>query len=231
MFSFRKMAAFGLLWLTFAAVAFSAPIAVNMNITAWDYPILNGGRFQMSLDGSPSFSVFCDDYQNIISQFNTSFSAWESDAADLSKTRFGTLAPSGFSYNPPALTAIQRYTMAAWLTTQFTFPTSGGNPAPTDADKGVQTAIWTLLSQTGASPSVVPNQATLDLWLGNALAHKDDAVIRSAMRIVTTQDVAVARDRFHSGQQEYIFLTPEPTPYLMIGSGLLALALRRRRSA
>jgi hypothetical protein len=231
MSSIRRIPALGLLWLTFAAAAFSAPVAVNVSITAWDYPILSGGRFQMSLDGSPSFSVICNDYQNNISQFNSQFPAWLSDSTDLSKARFGTLDPSGFNYNPPALTAVERYTAAAWLTTQFTFALNNGNPAPTPNDIAIQTAMWTLLSQTGAAPAVQPDQATLDQWLNSALQHKDDSEIRSMLRVVTSQDVALADDRFHSGQQEYIFLTPEPTTYLMIGTGLIALALRRRRSA
>ena len=239
----RRIPLLGLLWLALGSLCLAAPISIDFSLTGYDYPIANGGRFQGAIDGGPTLNVFCVDFQNSISGFTT-FSAFLSDASDLTKTRFGTTASNGFSYPaapPPTLTALDRYTLAAWLTTQYTFPFNGQTPAPTSDDVAIQTAIWVLLAQTGASPAINPDQATVDTWLANALNFKNNnpagfAGIQASMRIVTSADVVNATNRYLSGQQEFIYVSggsgdvvPEPATLALLGVSLIGIAILRRR--
>ncbi len=234
---YTKLSAFALLWLVFAGMAFAAPIQVNFTKVGHDYSIDGGGRFQGQVNSGPVFDLFCIDYQNSINQ--TSYNAYLSDSTDLSKTRYGTT--SSFAYNPGSgtLTASDRYVLAAWLITQYTFPFSGGSPAPTTDDFAIQNAIWTLLAQTGAPAVPEPGLSGIATWINNAINFKNTNsagfnTIKSNLRVLTSTDVAGSDTRYKSGQQEFLWVTnpvPEPSTYLMFGAGLMALGLIRKRRA
>ena len=211
MFRSSRLVTIALLCCLFAAAGIASPIYVQFSITDPIYQILDGGRFTGHIDTGSGFGdgfpVFCNDYQNILSR--GVYEALLSDITDLSETRFGTTPASGFSYqvNNLPLTAADRYTMAAWLTTQYTYPAT-----PTLDDVAIQTAVWTLLAQTGA-PAVqtTADPATVQYWLNAAVQVKTNNTalfntIAQDLRIVTSADVPTAGNRYLSGQQEFVYV-------------------------
>lgn len=221
---------------SFAATSFAAPVFVQFSVTSPIYNILGGGEFTGHINGGSAISIFCDDYQN--TTHTNPYAAYISDSTNYQlDTRFGATASTNFAFLANAgITALDRYTMAGWLTTKYTFPTT-----PTADDLAIQTAIWTLLAQNGAPSKPNPGGNTVDqtkvnYWLTQATTLKTTnlamfTTIQSELRIVTSADVAGAGNRYLSGQQEYLYLTPEPTTIVLAGCGLAALAFLRKRRA
>ena len=243
---FSKAAVGGLLWLTFSA---TAAFGGTLNITAFTENVLDGGQFLANL-GSPtqSFYVYCVDFQNQemspepvnISTPNTSTADTSPNFDGLANTRYGAVPTSSFTYDGSgagALNSAQRYIMAAWLTTQYTFPSG----AVTLSDDEIQNAIWTLLNTTGSTSGFPFGDASgTGAYLTQAYSFvtttPTSALLQfeSEIRIFTsTNTVAYSGCDWSpvSGNQEMIAVmsTPEPATLAMMGAGLLALGLLRKR--
>jgi hypothetical protein len=227
----HKYGALAVLWLAFAGMSFAAPVLTWTQT----FNVYGGGEFMGSLDGAPAIPMFCVDFNNYAIQ---GAMVNIDTAANISDTRFGTTTDTTTfaTFSNLGITALQRYVMAAWLTTQFNIP--NGNMDPDNV--GIQSAIWNLLNVTGSGVApVVGNEST---WINNAknwLTNPADAIavstITSELRIYT--DVRVAglsipqRYGPDTDGQEFIGLTPTPEPvtYLLLGSGMLLMAGIGRR--
>ena len=243
---FSKAAVGGLLWLTFSA---TAAFGSTLNITSFTENVLDGGQFLANL-GNPaqSFYVYCVDFQNDetspetvnISTPNTSTADTGPNFDGLANTRYGAVPTSAFTYDgtgPNALNSAQRYVMAAWLTTQYSFPS--GNV--TTADDEIQNAIWTLLNTTGSTAGFPYGDV---LGTGTYLTQAYTFVtttptaallqFESEIRVFTSTNTVTYNGTGWSpvsGNQEMITVmaTPEPATLAMMGAGLLALGLFRKR--
>lgn len=225
---FRHIGAFALLWLTFSAAAFGSSI---LNIQSRPFPVNDGGGFTATLNGGSPFEIFCVDFQNFIAGPPDSYSVnvSRSQSEILANSRFDSTAVAGFldpTVNGVSLTAYDRYVLAGWLISQYNQP----NGQDTN-NLGIQSAIWTLLAQTGSAP---PNLGNRDTWLNKAAAIKGTTTYNTiASDIVVLTDVSVAGaaipGRYNTGKQEMMYLTPEPATFGLIGTSLILAALARRK--
>jgi hypothetical protein len=228
---FSKAAVGGLLWLSFSAFAFGD----NLVITAQTESVLDGGQFSAYLTSDPAQTllIYCVDFQNYASG-NTAVNISipnVSNPSSVADTRYGDTPTSAFSfYNsaPTAISAVERYVLAAYLTTQYTF-TSG----VTTADDEIQNAIWTLLDTDGTSGFPGGDALGTGTYIAQALnwftAAQTNATLasfESDIRIFTSTNTT----SYTNGSQEMITVTPEPATLAMFGIGLLAIGIYRKRS-
>ena len=172
------------------------------------------------------FDVFCIDFNNYVN-VPDHYQVNVSDYTDIENTRYGETAIDEFQYMPNAFSVLDRYTMAAWLTTQYNYSAGGSNPS----NVGIQTAIWQILALTN---SHAPQAGDDDYWLQSAADLKTSnpdlfASAQQHMRIYSDVRIPTANSRYSGTKQEMIATVPEPATYALIGLGLAGLALVRRR--
>jgi hypothetical protein len=76
-------------------------------------------------------------------------------------------------------------------------------------------------------------------WISNAetwesgLSSQAKANFESSVRIFTSSDVSGTSipDRYTTGKQEFITVTPEPMALMLVGTGLVAVGILRRRKS
>jgi hypothetical protein len=238
---FPKAAVGGLLWLSFSAFAFGN----SLTITGQSQNVDDGGQFTAYLSSNPSqqLYVYCVDFQNFTT-FNNAYPVnisvpYIDNSATVADTRYGTTPTADFAYDgtgPGALDAVQRYVLAAWLVTQYDF-----SSGVTTADDEIQNAIWTLLNTN--SSAVFPGGAVADTRTGTYLTQAITwlngetptalAQFESGIQVFTSTDIANATlpCRWTMGYQEMITvtMTPEPATLAMLGLGLLAVGLFRKK--
>jgi hypothetical protein len=252
---FSKAAVGGLLWLAFSAGAFGD----TLNFTGYPNNVDDGGQFSATLSSDPgqTLLVYCVDYANFLQtgldvNISTPNPSVSPDAG-LANTRYGQTPEADFSFfnsgsgtlssGTAPLSALQRYVLAAWLTQQYVFPIVSGPTTVTDDQ--IQNAIWSLLSVNGTSgfpfgdAAGTGNFLTLaEQWLGGESAP-NLAAFESEIRIYTSTNTVPytgASDglgsSFVSGSQEMIGVmspAPEPATLAMLGAGLVAFGLFRKR--
>jgi hypothetical protein len=208
--------------------------------------------------------LFCNDFSNDISvpsgQIAVNISQL-TDGSDITKTRFGNIAVGNFQAINISLTstqivalsantqnalndatALQRYQMAAYLVTLYSF--LGDHPAANSVhsdsvSRGIQDAIWTLLDakgetftppseslQAGQTGAVTTYLTAAANWLQNG-----DRSFLTQFSIVTDASMR----SLNTGVQELLQYTPVPEPGYgaLLGLALLGLGwtARRRRRA
>ena len=225
----RNIGSLAVLWLAFTGMSFGAPVLTFTST----FQVAGGGQFSAQLNGGPNFDVFCADFNNTAVEGQM---VNIDTVNNLNDTRYGTTTDTTkfSSFSGLGITALQRYVMAGWLTTQFDMTKS-----TSDADNlGVQTAIWNLLNVTGSGVApLLGNESTwinaAKTWLFNPANTANVNLIKGELRIYT--DVKVAGlstpERYgpSNGSQEFIGLVPEPSTYLMLGTGMALLGLVGRR--
>jgi hypothetical protein len=235
---FSRVAVGGLLWLSFSAVMFGDSLYLSQT-----YNIERGGQFTGYLGSDPSqmLTMYCVDYLN---DLTVPAPVTVNSLAELSDTRYGTT--TAFA-NPDSasdgLSATERYVLAAYLTTQFELVPSPSSAIVTLNDN-IQGAIWNLLDVDGTSHADGGEITTAVNWYnsqsaGHLANFESEIVIYSPAGIAgdTNLTLGTAGNRYTTGgpnwaqdTQEMIgLMTPEPQTLAMLGAGLLALGLLRKR--
>ncbi|MEP7324690.1 MAG: PEP-CTERM sorting domain-containing protein [Gemmatimonadota bacterium] len=160
--------------------------------------------------GAPTVDLFCVDYMNHshigqIWNANKSQIGMQSGAS-ISSTRYGATA-----------NALEKYRMAAWLTTQFA-------TAPTTQWGDIHATIWHLMTPT--APNVTPSgtwlAAAQTFYLTNSNPHYyDQFQILSDVNMSAANQAGIRTN----GVQEFIVVTPEPGTMLLLGTGMVGLLL------
>jgi hypothetical protein len=142
-------------------------------------------------------------------------------------------------------TALERYQMAAYLVSNYTFfnhALPASNEVYSDAtDRGIQSAIWAILDPT--SDLYIPSTSLSDSgninywltkaaqWLPSANTSAGEQLL-SKFRVVSDAKIAGSSNPTQVGIQEFITPVPEPGFYGLMGvslGGLLWMARRKRR--
>jgi hypothetical protein len=222
--------------LTGVALLFGATLVhadPTLVIQSWDRQVLGGGRGKATLDGDPIY-VYCIDFAHSFA-FNTAYTVNVTPLYDpnfANKTRYGNVPDNGWYYANNTYTALQRYMMAAWLTTQYApYFADWGNSVSQFQAKGIQSAIWILLDPQG-SPWP-PTGGNYNDWLTaatNIITQPDyddpgDPFYRY-FRVISPQELNSDRP-----QEFIVVVTPEPAAILLLGSVLLLIGRRLRAKA
>ncbi|HLI85140.1 MAG TPA: hypothetical protein VKV17_14560 [Bryobacteraceae bacterium] len=229
-----------------------------------------GGAFEGAIvAGMPSQTysrmLFCDDFSNYVGipsdTVQVDITSLEAGADFLNQTRFGAVTnwravesslPPGESLSPDVANTIdsanslERYEMAAYLASNFSFFDSGAPNWDTyysdTNDIGIQSAIWDILNPASdlyLPPASARQDGNVTTWLTNAANWLPTAgtpanqAFLSRFQIVS--DVAIAQAsgdaKTQVGIQEFLIAQPVPEPgfygLLSVSLGALLWAVRR----
>lgn len=172
------------------------------------------GRFLTGKYGSPTsaqFSIFCVDIAGSATDAwvrSTSLAPPGGDAA-MASTKLGTSAGS-----------FAKYTQAAYLSSLFS-AWSTVDPDKKTAWSGIHAAIWTIMSGTTAGDA---GFTLRDQLMAQAAAAYGSGWRAYHWYVLTPTDPTWG--------QEFLVVTPEPSTYLLLATGLLFLvAFGRKRLA
>ncbi len=170
-----------------------------------------------------STTIYCDDFANEVSNGQ----AWTANVTalggSLANTRYGAItenlktATGTATYN-----GTQLYTMAAYLTTQF----SASGTAGYSSNGDIQDTIWDLFNPNTANPGVNPPTPSSNTWLYNAEANYG-SLNTNRFEILTNTNPTYSG----AGQtQEFITMTPEPSSIFLLGAGMIGISLVGRKA-
>ena len=167
----------------------------------------------------------------------TNLGAAISNTSLLSNTRDGS--SGGYA----SLTDVLKiYMEAAWLTNQF-----AANPASSpDQSVAIQTAIWSIVDNGPTNPASLQYASTGDYWNNGQTSSIVNSGVGSTGYWITRAQTEYATqgagyyNQFNiltgtgnpgASAQEFIYSTPEPGTFILIGSGLMGLVgfVRTRR--
>jgi PEP-CTERM motif len=204
--------------------------------------VSGGGEFVSNVNGS-MMNLFCVDFAHPEDDSNPygtggGYSAYVSTSSSYSNTDDGGLSSSAFEATSNStinsLDGIQRYVVAAWLTTQYVFPNTG-NTVQND-NRAVQDAIWEILDPKSEGYSPDRSGWTDSSLINTYLLAGANFVTNTAAYAAFAPDVRIytplPNQNGNSCGQEFVGVVPEPATFAMLGAGLLLLGLiRKRRSA
>ena len=148
----------------------------------------------LSQPGTPTLDIYCVDFLHSISLGYVWTAGFRSLAGDLTGTRGGN-------------SAAVDYLKAAWLASQFAV----SNPAEW---KNIQATMWNLFAPTAPDPTAYGAHAS-NHWLQEATTN---------YQTVNPNYWYVVTDVASPGTQEFLtYVTPEPSTYLLLATGLFFL--------
>jgi hypothetical protein len=161
--------------------------------------------YYLTIDNGPQIPMICDDF---LHQSNVG-DTWLANitnlaSGDLSNTRFNNLTAyqeAGF-----LLMQINDSNQAEWGNINF--------------------AVWKIFNPDVAMGDVPPGTLGPDYWYNMAQTTNVSNLDFSGVRIVTP-----TTRNSEGGDQEFMYLTPEPGTLMLIGSGLIGLFSQRKRFA
>ena len=192
-----------LLW---AACAAASP--VTLHLLSFDGPWVNGiptYPYTLLIDGGEPFQGACDDYYH------------DGAPGDRWQANLTNLGTGDLTYLRFASSGLEAYQEAAWILLQ-TMVT-----APTDWPD-MNYAIWAIFNPT------VPINAAAQSWIDQAeiaAQKKFRGVDFNLVMIATPVDI----DAPPTGDQEFIYITPEPASLVLLASGLMGIAGMLRRKS
>jgi hypothetical protein len=228
-----------------------------------------GGGFGANI-ASNVIEVFCIDFANDVdlpSSHSVNVTPIAAGTQFTKDTRSGAVTswrplenylPAGLTVTPALQTAItaidnasalQRYEMAAYLVSNYTFfnqqPPQSSNAYYGDAtDRGIQSAIWAIMDPSSDAylpPSSLSDSGNIAAWLEKASAWLPTAnnaanqQLLSRFRIVSDSQIASSSTPTRVGIQEFLTVVPVPEPsfYVLLTAGLAILffAARRKQKA
>ncbi|MBN9662182.1 MAG: PEP-CTERM sorting domain-containing protein [Acidobacteria bacterium] len=203
-----------------------------------DLQVLTGGGFGGTLAGINTY-LWCVDWEDYI--------AGPPDAYKANVVALGDWTPAqraqvqkgnntNWAVDPPALSALQRYQVAAYLLSQMvTFQTLTPQTGATlTADQNLQNSLWKILNLGAPSyPSPMPsNLGPLNAAIAYVQSHPTYGFGSFAVVSGISSDGVLGRTK----KQTFLVAiqpasVPEPGTYALMGLGLGALALLRKRKA
>ncbi len=161
--------------------------------------------YYLTIDNGPQMPMICDDYLHTSNVGDT----WQAKltnlgVGNLSNTRFDNLT---------------EYEQAAYLLMQI----SNGNQSEWG---NINFAIWKIFDPNLAMGEAPKGTLGPDYWYQLAKTANLSNIDFSEVEILTP-----TAKHSNSGDQEFLFLTPEPGTLLLIGSGLIGVFAQRKRFA
>ena len=186
--------------------AFAAPVEVRFaGLGGQNQNGMYTYPYYLTIENGSEIAMICDDYfhqSNLGDTWKANLTNLGTD--NLSHTRFNDLI---------------RYEEAAYLLMQINNSNQGewGN---------INFAIWKTLSPEVDMGIAPPGTLGPKYWLD--LAHSADL---SEIDFSSVQILTPLNKHSDKGDQEFMFLTPEPGTLLLIGGGLIGLFSQRKRFA
>lgn len=218
----------------------------------------NGGEFfakvgttvdaNYAVTNGNMWNLFCVDFMHPFGDTNPTgpggaFQAYNETIASDPNTYVGALGSSSFiatsNSTINSLGGSARYALAGYLTTLYVLPSTPTDGIVTNTnDEAIQDAIWTMLALKGTTvldqSFITSNTALVNSYLNQAATFYNSSAYSSfASEVRVFTEVACGATCLPGqGQgQEFVGVIPEPSTYLLLGGGLLALGFYRRRRA